>query len=46
MGILKQFISPVSKKESSYLLTKIRDRDIERDLKAIDKYNKSYKKIT
>ena len=45
MAIIKQLISPLAKKEESYLLAKLKERDRERDLKAIAKYNKSYKKI-
>ena len=45
MGILKQIVFPLAKKEGSYLLPKLKERDRERDLKAIEKYNKSYKKI-
>ena len=45
MAIIKQLVSPVAKREESYLLLKLKERDRERDLRAIEKYNKSYKKI-
>ena len=45
MAIIKQLVPPIKKKEVSYLLAKLKERDRERDLKAIAKYNKSYKKL-